>query len=258
MSLPQHNNLPKPPPKALPSAHGPVAPPAAPPVAMAAARNLPPGRPTPALPPGRPAAPNIAPGRPAASAQSVPSVPNTPTTPAPAALTPVAQLVAAAGGLAKPAAAPRTMPKVDIRTLPPSVGPMVEAIHLYDALLTEENAALKAGDSKSVEALLDRKMAATRLYQDRLRTLLADPQSTRSMAPELRNEVVAMVRCLEERAKENTTLLKANMGAIEQLFEVINTAARKMRRQDVAYSKAGMMCDGYNRNGVSLAYNHTI
>jgi hypothetical protein len=67
-----------------------------------------------------------------------------------------------------------------------------------------------------------------------------------------------MVRCLEERAKENTMLLKANMGAIEQLFEVINTAARKMRRQDVAYSKAGMMCDTYNRNGVSLAYNHTI
>jgi hypothetical protein len=173
-------------------------------------------------------------------------------------LTPVAQMVAAAGGLAKPTAAPRTMPKVDIRTLPASVGPMVEAIHLYDDLLTEENAALKAGDSKSVEALLDRKMAATRLYQDRLRTLLGDPQSTRSMAPELRDQVVAMVRCLEERAKENTTLLKANMGAIEQLFEVINTAARKMRRQDLAYSKAGMMCDGYHQNGVSLAYNHTI
>jgi hypothetical protein len=147
---------------------------------------------------------------------------------------------------------------MDIRTLPGSLGPMVEAIHIYDALLTEENAALKAGDSKTVEALLDRKMAATRLYQERLRSLLADQQCTRSMAPEQRAEVIAMVRCLEERAKENTTLLKANMGAIEQLFEVINTAARKMRRQDVAYSKAGTMCDTYNANGVSLAYNHTI
>jgi hypothetical protein len=150
------------------------------------------------------------------------------------------------------------MPSIDIKALPASLGPMVEAIHIYDELLTEENAALKAGDSKTVESLLDRKMSATRLYQERLRTLLADPHCTRSMAPNLRSEVVTMVRCLEERAKENTTLLKANMGAIEQLFEVINTAARKMRRQEVAYSKAGMICDGYNRNGVSLAYNHTI
>jgi hypothetical protein len=158
----------------------------------------------------------------------------------------------------KTAAAVKTMPSVDIRSLPANLGPMMEAIRLYDDLLIEENAALKAGDSKTVESLLDRKMAATRLYQDRLRTLLADQQCTRSMAPNLRSEVISMVRCLEERAKENTMLLKANMGAIEQLFEVINTAARKMRRQEVAYSKAGMICNNYNRNGVSLAYNNTI
>jgi hypothetical protein len=150
------------------------------------------------------------------------------------------------------------MPTIDIRTLPASLGPMVEAIGIYDKLLIEENAALKAGDSKTVESLLDRKMAATKLYQERLRTLLADQQCTRSLPPQQRTDVIAMVRRLEERAKENTMLLKANMGAIEQLFEVINTAARKMRRQDVAYSKAGMMCDNYIRNGVSLAYNHTI
>jgi hypothetical protein len=48
------------------------------------------------------------------------------------------------------------------------------------------------------------------------------------------------------------------MGAIEQLFEVINTAARKARRQDLAYSKAGTMRDIYTRNSVSMAYNSTI
>jgi hypothetical protein len=225
MSFPQNSHLPKPPPKALPGARGPLGPPSAPALGTAAGPVAPIVRMTPAMATG--------------------TVPPTPARPA-----------AAVGAPAK--AATRTMPSIDIRTLPASLGPMVEAIHLYDDLLTEENAALKAGDSKSVEALLERKMAATRLYQERLRTLLADPQCTRGMAPEQRSEVIAMVRCLEERAKENTTLLKANMGAIEQLFEVINTAARKMRRQDVAYSKAGTMCDTYNRNGVSLAYNHTI
>ncbi|PKU25964.1 hypothetical protein CWS72_02140 [Telmatospirillum siberiense] len=184
--------------------------------------------------PGKPPAVAGRPGQPAATGPAGPAA------------------TKAAAGTAK------AMPKIDPRTLPGSLGPMVEAIQVYDDLLIEENEALKAGDSKAVEALLDRKMAATRLYQERLRALLAEPQNKRGITPEQRSLVTAMVRRLEERAKENTTLLKANMKAIEQLFEVINTAARRMRRQDVSYSKAGMMCDGYIRNGVSLAYNNTI
>lgn len=233
MSLPQNSHLPKPPPKALPGARAPLGMPPSP----GGGQTGPSLRP--AMPPATPATLGMTSLAPAAPAQS----------PRP---------VATAAAPGKPALTARSMPSIDIRSLPASLGPMVEAIHIYDELLTEENAALKAGDSKTVESLLDRKMAATRLYQERLRTLLADPQSSRTMAPDQRSEVVAMVKCLEERAKENTILLKANMGAIEQLFEVINTAARKMRRQDVAYSKAGMMCDNYIRNGVSLAYNHTI
>lgn len=230
---PPRSNLPKPPPKAPPGSRGPLAPPPAPPTVASRPQHPPvaaahPGKPPSAMSrPVQPAAPGAAVAREAAKPVTA-------------------------------AAASKSALKIDIRTLPPSLGAMVEAIHVYDDLLTEENSALKSGNSKAVEALLDRKMAATRMYQERLRALLAEPQSTRSMAPEQRGQVIAMVRSLEERAKENTTLLKANMKAIEQLFEVINTAARKMRRQEVAYSKAGMMCDSYIRNGVSLAYNNTI
>jgi hypothetical protein len=182
------------------------------------------------------------------------AVPRLATT-APAAAAPASASAKAASPVARPAA---TMPQVDARSLPPTVAAMVEAIRLYDDLLIEENAALKASDAKTVEALLERKTAATRLYQERLRSLLSDPQNTRSLPPDQRNTVIAMVRCLEERTKENSILLKANMGAIEQLFEVINTAARKARRQDLAYSKAGTMRDIYTRNSVSMAYNSTI
>jgi hypothetical protein len=151
-----------------------------------------------------------------------------------------------------------TMPRIDESTLPASLGPMVEAIRLYDALLVEENALLTSGDSKGVAALLDRKMSATRLYQERLRAVLADSAGNRALPAEQRSTVVAMIKCLEARAKENTVLLKANMGAIEQLFEVINTAARKMRKREVAYSKAGRICDSYSPHSVSLAYNQSI
>jgi hypothetical protein len=135
---------------------------------------------------------------------------------------------------------------------------MMEAIRIYEELLVDENAALRSGDSKTVAALLDRKMGATRLYQDRLRTVLGDAEATRALTPESRAQVVAMVRSLEELAKENTLLLKANMGAIEQLFEVINTAARKMRKREVAYSQAGVIRDYHQASTTSLAYNHTV
>ncbi|MTJ81976.1 MAG: flagellar protein FlgN [Telmatospirillum sp.] len=158
----------------------------------------------------------------------------------------------------KSAAVKAPVQGIDVRTLPQPMVEMLEAIEIYDELLIEENAALKASDSDGVEALLERKTAATRLYQERLRVLLSDPQNTRGLPPDQRNAVIARIRDLEERTRENTILLKANMGAIEQLFQVINEAARKARRQELGYSKAGTIQDVYSRNGVSLAYNSTI
>jgi hypothetical protein len=155
-------------------------------------------------------------------------------------------------------AARSAIPPIDIRGLSPAMQSMMEAIRIYEELLVDENAALRSGDSKTVAALLDRKMGATRLYQDRLRTVLGDAEATRALTPESRAQVVAMVRSLEELAKENTLLLKANMGAIEQLFEVINTAARKMRKREVAYSQAGVIRDYHQASTTSLAYNHTV
>ncbi len=226
MSFPQNPNLPKPPPKLPPAGR--------------------PGAATPVVP--APGAPTL-PQRPTASAapSSIgPARPNLAHSPA---TQPQPQM--------QPTARAAT-PMVDLRGLPANVAPMVEAIRLYDDLLTEENALLRAGDANGVSALLDRKMAATRLYQERLRTLLGDGQATRSMNPDQRGSVIGMVRGLEERVKENAILLKANMSAIEQLFEVINTAARKMRRQEVAYSKGGQLWETYSRQGASLAYNSTI
>jgi hypothetical protein len=177
---------------------------------------------------------------------------------APAAPAPVAAAPAPPPQHAVPVAPRSPVPLIDIRGLSPAMQSMMEAIRIYEDLLVEENAALRSGDSKTVAALLDRKMAATRLYQDRLRTVLGDGEATRALAPETRAQVVSMVRALEELAKENTLLLKANMGAIEQLFEVINTAARKMRKREVAYSQAGVIRDYHQASTTSLAYNHTV
>lgn len=220
------HNMPKPPPKGLP------------PGLPAKASTLNPQT------PAQSAAP-----RPPIPAQAAPIAVPVPAPVGPAATTPVAQ-----------AAAPRAplKPRLDIPGLTPSMTAMMEAVQIYDALLVEENALLRTGDSAGVAALLDRKMNATRLYQERQRAVLGDQEATRSLTAEQRAEVVTMVRSLEELARENTILLKANMSAIEQLFEVINTAARKMRKREVSYSQAGVIRDYHNAHNVSLAYNHSV
>jgi len=191
--------------------------------------------------------------------------PGRPVIAAPAPVAPVAAPApqhAAPVSLPKPALnlppRPMSTPTVDIHGLSPSMQAMMEAVRIYEDLLEEENAMLRAGNSDGVAALLDRKMSATRLYQERQRTVLGDPEATRAMSPEQRQQVVAMVRALEDLARENTILLKANMSAIEQLFEVINSAARKMRRKEVSYSEGGVIRDYHVAAQTSLAYNHTV
>jgi hypothetical protein len=251
MSLPQRPPLPKPPPKAPPprAPGAQIAPtlPRAPGAQAAPAASALPGRPAMAAPalPGRPAVPAAVPAAPMAQAPALASQ-------LPQAAAPVMPAAPAAAASRSP------VPLIDIRGLSPAMAAMMEAVHIYEDLLVEENNALRTGDSKTVAALLDRKMGATRLYQDRLRTVLGDGEITRALTPEQRTQVVSMVRSLEELAKENTVLLKANMGAIEQLFEVINTAARKMRKREVAYSQAGVIRDYHTAATTSLAYNHTV
>jgi hypothetical protein len=223
MSLPQRPPLPKPPPKAPP-----------------------PGRTT-AMPT------NLPPKQHAMPPQPQPH----PVAPAPAQLAP-AKPAAAPAAPVLPPPRPLSTPMVDMQGLSPNMLAMMEAVHIYEALLEEENAMLRAGNSDGVAGLLERKMNATRLYQERQRTVLGDPEATRTLSPERRSQVVAKVRALEELARENTVLLKANMSAIEQLFEVINNAARKMRKREVAYSEAGVIRDYHVAHHTSLAYNHTV
>jgi hypothetical protein len=229
MSLLQRPPLPKPPPKALPQGLPPKHHPAQP--AQPTARMT---QPAPAPSPAQPM--QMAAAKPAA--------------PAPAVLAHTAQPM--------PPVRPMSTPMADLQGMSPNMIAMMEAVQIYEALLEEENAMLRTGNADGVAALLDRKMNATRLYQERQRTVLGDPEATRSLTPERRAQVVAQVRALEELARENTILLKANMSAIEQLFEVINNAARKMRKREVSYSEAGVIRDYHVAHHSSLAYNHTV
>lgn len=250
MSFPQ--NMPKPPPKLPPR---PGAPQASPPPAAAAATGGLGGffkklTAAPAVQPqlqAKPQPPTLPPrqGSPASQA----SVPR-PSMPAGASAAPLTPRLSAPSAAASVAAASR----VDMRTLPPHMVPMVDAIIMYDELLVEENEALRACNSKAVEALQPRKQEATKIYNDRLRTLLADPAGMRGQPPEIRDKVMALIRSLEERCNENAVLLKANMEATEKVFGVINNAVIEARRREAMYTSKGAVNWGHN---TSVAFNAT-
>ena len=158
----------------------------------------------------------------------------------------------------KAAPSPSHRPTVSLAGLPPSLAAMIEAIDLYDAILTEENTLLRTGDAKGVAALLDRKVAATQLYQERLRALLADEAGRKTLSAEQRAKTTALAHGLEERAKENALLLKANMTAIEHVIEAVNGAARRSLRKEVGYSGKGDIRETYGAQGGAIAINRTI
>ncbi|HVI52175.1 MAG TPA: hypothetical protein VM661_13255 [Candidatus Sulfotelmatobacter sp.] len=286
MSFPQ--NMPKPPPKlpqrpgapsATPSS---AAQPAAPqsgglgglfkkltapaaqpqPQPQAAAPSLP-GRPAVPPMPGRPAAPAL-PGRPGApTAVAAPSLPARPgmsgaasaaTAPAQAARPSMPAGASARPLNGAPAPSPSGAGRIDLRTLPPTMAPMVEAIIMYDELLVEENEHLRACNPKGVEALQPRKQEATKLYNDRLRTLLSDPTGMRGQPPEIRDQVMNLIKQLEARCSENASLLKANMEATEKVFGVINNAVIEARRREAMYTRSGGVNWG---NNTSVAFNAT-
>jgi len=266
MSFPQ--NLPKPAPKLPPRPGAPASGPAAAPqpaTAAAPAQSSGGGlgglfkklTAAPAPAPSRPQAPAL-PGRPAAPAQSS-ALPGRPGAPVPAAR-PSMPAGASAGPISasRPGpsaqAAATTSARIDLRILPAHMVPMVEAIIMYDELLVEENDALAACNPKAVEALQTRKQEATKIYNDRLRTLLSDPNGMRGQPPEIRDQVMALIRQLEQRCAENAMLLKANMEATEKVFGVINSAVIEARRREAMYTNKGGVNWG---NNTSVAFNAT-
>jgi hypothetical protein len=230
-------NLPKPPPKAPPRAVPGAAPVAA--AAPAPAAKAPPAAPVKAGPPAKAVLPAKAE---APSAKVVSLVQARPQ-----------------GGQPQAKAQPQiATPTVDVRGLPASLAQMAEAVTMLDAVLSAENLLLRGHDAHGVAAMQDRKLAVTRLYQERLRALLRDEGSARDLTEEQRGKLVGLVRAMEARAEENATLLKAHMDAIERLFETINSSMLQKKNPDVLYSRKGVMTGSMTTNAAALAYNTTI
>jgi len=230
-------NLPPKPSAKTPPRGGPMAPP---PVKAPLAR--PPGAAGPAKAP--PPAPGRAPAKPGAPAMRQATQP-----PArPAAVPPRPGTPAGIARTARVAAAGATG----------TVGQVVEAVRLMDSVLTEENQVLRRHDAAAAAALQDRKLAATRLYHERMRALVRDTEAAKAMSADQRTELRLLAQGLDQRVRENAILLKATMVAIDRLFGCINQAAQQKVKREVAYSRDGVVASGGAPTATSIAFNRTV
>jgi len=134
----------------------------------------------------------------------------------------------------------------------------MEAVKLVDDLLIEENQLLRRHDTKAAAALQDRKLAATRLYQERMRALVRDTEAARAMTQDQRLQLSQMAHGLDERVRENAILLKAAMDAMERLFGAINQAAQKKVQKEVAYSRGAVVAPSASPVAASIAFNRVV
>ena len=139
-----------------------------------------------------------------------------------------------------------------------TVSAVIEAVKLVDTVLMEENKVLRRHDAQAAAALQERKIAATRLYHERMRALTRDVEAARAMSLEERHELVELARGLDDRVKENAILLKATMDAIDRLFGYINQAAQQKAAREVAYSRAGIVGPSGSPTAASIAFNRTV
>jgi len=91
-----------------------------------------------------------------------------------------------------------------------------------------------------------------------MRALTRDTEATRAMSLEQRTELTTMARGLDERVRENAILLKATMDAIDRLFGCINHAVQEKNKQEVSYSRAGMVAPPASPASASIAFNRTV
>lgn len=221
--------------------------------------NLP--KPAPKLPPKLP--PKSAPG-------AMPAPLAKPVAASPAAAPPAAARGAAPGlpGVARPAPTPpgKGAPTVAARPatrpvaggLPESVAQIVEALTLFDGILIEENTLLRQQRAREAVALQERKLAAGRLYQERMRVLLQTGLPASGISQAQRDQILALARGMEGRATENAILLKATIHSIDRLFEAISTTAKRKTNKEVTYSKKAVIRGSLTPATSSIAFNRTV
>lgn len=130
---------------------------------------------------------------------------------------------------------------------------LIEMIDAMAAIFTVETEALNQGDTKAFQLLHDRKLAATRAYQDAFAQVLDRDDIKGRVAPHLLQELQARQSTFDGISRANCAALERINRSTTRLHDRIMGMFRdSAKRKAHAYGSRGVMQDSNRSVSVSI------
>lgn len=129
--------------------------------------------------------------------------------------------------------------------------------HLCD-LLEYENEALAAHDTETVRELTENKAALARIYEQAVAPMADEPHLVETLAPEQKEELMALGSRLKDLVEENARRIKAEMEAYEMLMDAVVNAVKSSKTPTTTYGRAGSIQNHSSSDAASLSFNQTL
>lgn len=129
--------------------------------------------------------------------------------------------------------------------------------HLCE-LLEYENEALAAHDAATVRELTENKAALARVYEQAVAPMADEPHLVDTLAPEQKEELLALGNRLKGLVEENARRIKAEMEAYQMLMDAVVSAVKTSKTNSVTYGRAGEVEDHTPGDTNSLSFNQTL
>ncbi|MDX2145630.1 MAG: hypothetical protein SFV19_19920 [Rhodospirillaceae bacterium] len=137
---------------------------------------------------------------------------------------------------------------------------MLAVVRQLSDLLSKENASLKRHKVSDVKVFGERKEQLARLYQQHMNAIHRDPTAVKTWDAGKRNALAHAAIRMSELMKENASLLKANITAINKfLGSVVEAVKEKQEKESASYSSRGAL-NGYAavKRNLAVSFNQTM
>jgi hypothetical protein len=137
---------------------------------------------------------------------------------------------------------------------------MLAVVRQLSDLLSKENASLKRHKVSDVKVFGERKEQLARLYQQHMNAIHRDPAAVKTWDTGKRNALAHAAIRMSELMKDNASLLKANITAINRfLGSVVEAVKEKQEKESASYSSRGAL-NGYAavKRNLAVSFNQTM
>lgn len=142
----------------------------------------------------------------------------------------------------------------------PSISALIEIAARLIALLGRETALLREMKIREIASLQQEKLALSRAYEARVRSLNEHGEAIRQVEQAIRDELRATVSRFEHAAEANTIAVQAAQQVNQRLMQAIVDAVNERRGRGETYGADGhrLGADMRPREGVALTFDERL